>query len=99
MNNTTTNREQVYQAIDSERAYQNNRWGDTPSEVSGHNPHSVTEWLTYMRHYVEEGLKIATMSSKRDDPTDRKALEFARKVAALGVVCMEQHGAPRREGY
>lgn len=91
-----TPRTEVYSAIDTERDYQNARWGDTPGEESGHNPHSVTEWLTYMRHYVEEGLKLATLSSRKDDPYDTAALQFARKVAALGVVCMEQHGAPRR---
>ena len=94
-----TDRAEVFDAINSERAYQNQRWGVTPNYPTGHNPHSVTEWLVYMQHYVNEGLKIATMSSKRDDPESRKALEFVRKVAALGIVAMEEHGAPRREGF
>lgn len=93
-----TDRADVFAAIDSERAYQNQRWGVEPTDA-GHNPHSVCEWLTYIRHYADEGLKIAVMSSRRDDPEDRRALEFARKVAALGVVCMEQHGAPARPGF
>lgn len=97
-------RAEVFGAIESERAYQNERWGRTASELgpaeghqAGHNPHSVTEWLVYMKHYAEEGLKVATTNN--DPEASRLALEFARKVAALGVVCMEQHGAPRREGY
>lgn len=94
-----TPRKEVYEAIDTERDYQNQRWGVTPGEPTGHNPHSVTEWLAYMQHYVNAGLAIATMSSKKDDPDARRALEFVRKVAALGVVAMEQHGAPRREGF
>ncbi len=28
-----------------------------------------------------------------------KSLEYVRKVTALGVLCMELHGAPQREGY
>jgi hypothetical protein len=92
-------REQVYHAIDTERAYQNARWGCTPGETTGHNPHSVLEWLTYIKLWAEQGIVIAANSSKKDDPADRQALEFARKCAALGVVCMEQHGAPKREGY
>lgn len=83
-------RDEVYQALDSERTYQNDRWADG----ANHNPHSITEWLTYMRVYAEEGLRIVSTSSD-----EQGGLPFARKVAALGVVCMEQHGAPRREGY
>lgn len=89
-------RQEVYAALDSEREYQNKRWGVTPDSTTGHNPHSVTEWLTYMHTYVSKGLEIATMSSKQDDPESRAALEFVRKVAALGVVAMEEHGAPHR---
>lgn len=85
-----THRDHVYDAIDSERDYQNAKWGENGS----HNPHSVTEWLTYMRHYIDEGLRVATLTNEPE--TDQAALPFARKVAALGVVCMEQHGAPRR---
>lgn len=92
-----TPRQEVYAAIDSERAYQNQRWGRTPEERTGHNPHSVCEWLAYMQYYVNEGLKLATTAN--DPDASQRALEFARKVAALGVVCMEQHGAPRREGF
>lgn len=93
-----TPRQKVYEAIDSERAYQNNRWSQTPADVAaGHNPHSVCEWLTYMRYYIEQGLAVSTTSN--DPEAEQAALPFARKVAALGVVCMEQHGAPHREGF
>lgn len=94
----TTPRKGVYEALDSERAYQNSKWCRTPGDLAaGHNPHSVCEWLTYMRHYVEEGLRVATTAN--DPAASAQALEFVRKVAALGVVAMEQHGAPRREGF
>lgn len=93
-----TSRTQVYAALDSEREYQNSRWCRTDSEkTAGHNPHSVTEWLTYMRYYIDKGIEKATISN--DPDASNQALEFARKVSALGVVCMEQHGAPLREGF
>ncbi len=94
----STPRTDVYAALDSERAYQNSRWSRTPADIAaGHNPHSVCEWLTYMRYYIDKGLEMSTTSN--DPQAEVAALPFARKVAALGVVCMEQHGAPRREGF
>lgn len=90
-----TNRTEVYTAIDTERAYQNKRWNRTDSDRNaGHNPHSVAEWLTYMRYYIDKGLEAVTITN--DPEAETAGLEFARKVAALGVVCMEQHGAPLR---
>lgn len=94
----STPRTDVYAALDSERAYQNSRWCRTdPDKAAGHNPHSVCEWLTYMRYYIDKGLELSTTNS--DPQASQQALEFARKVSALGVVCMEQHGAPRRAGF
>lgn len=88
-------REAAYSTIDTERDYQNAQWRRSESnDPNGHNPHTVTEWLVYMRHYIDEGLRVQTTSRDAN-----AGLDFARKVAALGVVCMEQHGAPRREGY
>lgn len=95
---STTPRSEVYKALDSEREYQNARWCKTSADqAAGHNPHSVCEWLVYMRYYLEKGLEIATTSN--DPEAEANALEFVRKVAALGVVAMEQHGAPQRKGY
>lgn len=91
----STSRAEVYAAIDSERQYQNARWCKTDAEIAaGHNPHTVTEWLVYMQHYVKEGLRASTLTNEPE--ASATALEFVRKAAALGVVCMEQHGAPRR---
>lgn len=97
LDTTNTPRIAAFEAIESERAYQNKRWSVTPGYPTGHNPHSVTEWLVYMQHYAAEGLKAVTLASEPE--TNRAGLEFARKVAALGVACMEEHGAPRREGF
>lgn len=88
-----TPRTDVYESIDSEREYQNGRWAPS-DDPSGRVPHTVTEWLAYMQYYVNQGIEKQTLSH------DEKAgLPWLRKVAALGVAGMEQHGAPRREGY
>jgi hypothetical protein len=74
----------VIKAIDSERAYQRTRWNE-----------ETTEWLVYMRSYVNEGLEH--LSRCADNPTSRrKALDIVRKATALGVACMDDHGAPER---
>lgn len=91
-----TQRTDVYKALDSERAYQNKKWWrpGSPESAAGHNPHTITEWLTYMQYYVNKGLEVQTLSHNEGE-----GLDFLRKVAALGVAGMEQHGAPTREGY
>lgn len=88
-----TPRGKAFFAIDTEREYQETKWGPTES----HGLHSITEFLVFMRDYVEEALHIE--SREPMSTSDPKALEIVRKVAALGVACMEQHGAPRRNGY
>jgi hypothetical protein len=79
-----TSRREVYKAIDTERDYQEVRW-------DGHT-HTVTEWMVYMRDYIEEGLHHVSRSAN-----ELQALEEVRKVTALGVACMEQLGAPKRK--
>lgn len=88
-------RTECYAAIDSEREYQNSKWRRPSStDPAGHNPHTITEWLAYMQYYTNEGLRIQTLSH-----SEKEGLDFLRKVAALGVAGMEQHGAPLREGF
>jgi hypothetical protein len=83
-------REEVYKALDGERQYQNERWGPTPSR----GLHSVTEFLVFMRDYIEEAMH--TESRESLTTADPKALNIIRKITAMGVACMEQNGAPRR---
>jgi hypothetical protein len=87
-----TEREEVYRAIDSEREYQKKRWGSQHGIDSGTNGHSVDEFSLYMLSYSQE---LATLAATTRG--DALKLDFVRKVTALGVACMEQHGAPIRE--
>lgn len=92
-----TTRTDVYAAIDSEREYQDSRWGAT---LSGNRPpaigttggdRSVDEFSLYIVGYADdllrEGAHFANTETK---------LNIIRKIAGLSVACMEQHGAPLR---
>ncbi len=86
-------RQDVYQAIDSERAYQT-KW-DTAESRGLHTP---GEFILFMEHYLAEArrLESTTESGNNGVGGGEGSLDFIRKVAALGVSCMEQNGAPRR---
>lgn len=76
-------REKVYQAINTERAYQDCKWGT----VDDH-PHEVGAWLTLMRNKLAQA-EAAWSGRRGDEP----ALAEIVKVVAIGVACLEQHGA------
>ncbi len=79
-------REQVYKALDSERDYQDQRWGET--QCGG--KHSPTEYLVYMQDYINEAMHLV---SRVEDPKgSEEAMNIIRKVTAMGVACAEQHG-------
>lgn len=86
-----TKRLAVYEALDGERDYQDERWGGTGT----HGIHSVTEFLVYIQDYTNEALHTETR--EEDETANRKALDGVRKIGALAVACMEQHGAPKRQ--
>lgn len=76
----------VYLAIDSEREYQDRKWGP-PTE----RPHEVGAWLALMEVHLHAA-KQAWASANND----AAALQELRKVLAVGVACSEQHSLPRR---
>ena len=85
-------REEVYQAIDTEREYQDRIWGDTLSDDRpGDGSRSIDEFALYINGYAHVLMHTA---SHTGDPMSKLAV--IRKITALGVACMEQHGAPRR---
>ncbi len=92
---TQVTREQVYKAIDSERDYQDSKWGST---LSGGRPgngfRTTDEYVAYIVGYTNELVQVA---SHFGDETAK--LNVVRKVAGLAVACMEQNGAPQRAGF
>jgi len=91
---------QVYDAVEEEREYQDTRWNEdtTPSE----GIHETGAFLTFMRLYLQRADELcSTIATGSVAPIGHpfegeSALDFVRKVTALGVACMEQNGAPKR---
>ena len=78
-------RQEVYRLIDGERDYQDVRW------QKPEHSHSVTEYLVYVRDYVEDALHRVS-----HEDGDEGVRPHLRKIGALAVACMEDHGAPPR---
>lgn len=79
----------VYEAIESERRYQDRKWGTVEQ-----HPHEVGAWLTLMRKHLSDA-----ESAWASSDGDYGALNEIRKVLAIGVACAEQHGLPRRSVF
>ena len=78
------NRAEVFLAIDGEIEYQWAKFGE--------NPHEIDAFATYIRRYST----LLDQEATHGDGPDGK-LALVRKIAALAVRCMEQHGAPKRD--
>jgi hypothetical protein len=76
-------REEVFSVVADELQYQ--------YELFGSNPHEIDAFATYIRRYSAELDLVVTMPN-----TPEAKLAVVRKIAAIAVRCMEQHGAPRR---
>jgi hypothetical protein len=78
-------RQEVYNAIDQERAYQNEKW----STLDKHN--NVADFLCYMKRYWDE----AVYTNNPDKLL--RTLTAIRKLTALGIAVMEKFntGSPR----
>lgn len=76
----------VFNALSDERVFQDRKWG-APDK----HPHEVGGYLTIMRKLL--GDAETAWSTKRGDAG---ALDELRKVCAVGVACMEQHGIVAR---
>jgi hypothetical protein len=80
-------RAEVYKAVDSERNYQD--------QLARNNVPEQTqlEHLTVIRRIVRD-IEDAWYENPGHPP-----LDYMRKIAAVAVKAMEQHGAPTRTGY
>lgn len=79
----------VFDAVEAEREYQRLRWGN-PDGTEKEN--SVPAFLTYMQYYQAEATRIASKYSNTVFARDA-----IRKIVALGVACLEQHGVVERD--
>lgn len=86
-------RQKVYELIDSERDYQESKWGNSlSSNRPGHGERTIDEFILYIKGYSD---KLCSIGATESDPEIK--LEFIRKVAGLCVNCMEQHGGKKRK--
>lgn len=94
---TQLTREQVYKAIDTERAYQEMRIVRDGSTAVGEHHHSPEEFLLFIEHYLHEARVTASTTW---GPSAKPAImDKLRKVAALCVAAGELNGMPSREGF
>lgn len=75
----------AYKAIDSERDFQDDKWG-------ADKRHDVGGWILLMEEAV---LKARQAWYKAEG--DEEALSRIRVATSLGIACMEAHGAPLRK--
>lgn len=81
-------RDNVYEAIDGERDYQDVRW------QKPRHTHTNTEFLVYINHYVQKGLAAVSVAD-----SDLEAKDVLRKIAALAVAAMEANGVVERSSH
>jgi hypothetical protein len=86
-----TERSSVYQAIDGERDYQDEMQVGPDGRTDGRDK-SVGDHLTLIRVYSAKA-----DAAYSENPGDLPAIHEIRKIAALAVRCMEDHGAPARK--
>lgn len=79
-------RENVFAAIDRERAWQEQKWG-----TNQEHPHSVAEWLLIVESELAEAKHAWTKGIG-----DADALAELVQIAAVAVAALEQHGAIER---
>lgn len=84
---------EVYQAIDSERKYQDQKWNE--QTTTSKNIHSLEEWIMYVEDYLNEAKHTLSRMARQDaDPLVKNTI---RKATAMLVCCMEQHGVKNRQ--
>ena len=82
-----TQQDDVFSVVHDERVFQDRKWGT----IADH-PHEVGSYLTIIRTLLTDAEREYTTGRG-----DAGALDELRKIVAVGVACMEQHGpVPRK---
>lgn len=81
-------RSEVYELIDAERDYQDNFRPMLGAKSD--SDHSVADWVLFLEHLLSEAkYEIYQMD-------DAAALQYIRKLTAVGVACMENNDTDPR---
>jgi len=86
-----TSRSDAYKAIDSERDFQDSF---VLPERQYYQTHTLGEFILMLNQYAAQAQEKWTHHSDKEDVPP--SLHEVRKIAAIAVRCMEQHGAPKR---
>ena len=81
---TVLSRSEVYDFINGERAYQDNKWRHLDD-----SEWSINDWVVFIERYLKE--------IKEWTGHPREQMDAMRKVAALAVAAMEFRGSRPRE--
>lgn len=92
MENIPQTRIDAFEAINTERDYQDKIWQAAGN--TGPNPLTIGEFILLLSTYVDD----AADQFRKESKPEMNALNTIRKIAGIAVNCMEQHGAPKREG-
>ena len=88
-------RDKVYDAINTERAYQDSLW-DANTKSSGAT--SISAYILWMERYLHVARELAsTTDETTGTPSANAIMDVIRKVAGLAVACGEIHGMPERD--
>lgn len=77
---------QIYNTIDSEREYQDKKWGGESHDQQ----HRVADWLLFIEIQLNEAKQNLYTSG------NEAGLNNIKKIAALCVACMEKYGSLKR---
>ena len=83
-------REEVFQIVSQEIDYGRKLWEGSDTQDN----HSPEEWIMYMEHYLNDCKKIA--STRPAPEYIEEVTDQMRKVVAIGMKCLIQHGCPAR---
>lgn len=86
-------REQVFEAINTEREFQDRLWQGTAGAEGSSNPLNTGEFLVLLDSYVRKVQDKWVIEPKPEIQT----LEIVRKIAAIAVNCLEQNGVQNRD--
>lgn len=86
-------RSEVYSVIDGERAYQDAGAGNAKRH-EGQPAMTPGEYILCMERLLDQAREVWYLPDG-----GIACLDPLRKVTALGVACMELHGAPSRENF
>lgn len=86
-------RKEVFEAINTEREFQDTHWQQPGDPNGGPNQLTIGECILLIEEYASK----ARAEWRGEPKPETRTLEIVRKIAGVAVNCMEQHGAPKRD--